>query len=180
MSRAITSTPPSEPGPAWDVARLFPDQGYWGEGDYLELNRLTNSLIEFSDGYVEVLEMPTKTHQRIVLFICNALLAFARGKGLGEAIVAAYPVRLRAGKFRQPDIVFMLTEHAERLGEDFAKGADLVVEVVSEDRRRDLEIKVAEYAAAGIPEYWIVDPRANDQRAASGRQRVCCGWSVPA
>jgi Uma2 family endonuclease len=160
MSRAILSPPPDELGPAWDIARLFPNQGDWGEGDYLELNRLTNRLVELADGYVEVLEMPTKTHQRIVLFLCNALLAFAKDQRLGEAIVAAYPVRLRPGKFRQPDIVFMLTEHADRLGEDFAEGADLVVEVVSEDRRRDLEIKVAEYAAAGIPEYWIVDPRA--------------------
>jgi Uma2 family endonuclease len=159
MSRTMTSQPPVQTGPAWDIARLFPDQGSWGEGDYLELNRMTNRLVELADGHVEVLEMPTKSHQRIVLFICNALLAFARNGGLGEAIVAAYPVRLRPGKFREPDIVFMLTKHADRLGEHFADGADLVVEVVSGDRRRDLEIKVAEYAAAGIPEYWVVDPR---------------------
>ncbi len=38
-------------------------------------------------------------------------------------------------------------------------GADLVVEVVSKnDPKRDLETKLREYAAAGIPEYWIVDP----------------------
>ncbi|MBI3463073.1 MAG: Uma2 family endonuclease, partial [Planctomycetes bacterium] len=37
----------------------------------------------------------------------------------------------------------------------------LVMEVVSEgaeSRKRDLETKRREYAAAGIPEYWIVDP----------------------
>ena len=36
------------------------------------------------------------------------------------------------------------------------------MEVVSggaEDRRRDLKTKRREYAQAGIPEYWIVDPR---------------------
>ncbi|HLQ47291.1 MAG TPA: Uma2 family endonuclease, partial [Planctomycetaceae bacterium] len=39
--------------------------------------------------------------------------------------------------------------------------ADLVVEVVSEgstNRNRDLIDKRAEYAVAGITEYWIVDP----------------------
>ena len=35
---------------------------------------------------------------------------------------------------------------------------DLVVEVLSTDRRRDLALKRGWYAAAGIPEYWIIDP----------------------
>ena len=34
-----------------------------------------------------------------------------------------------------------------------------MIEVVSEDRSRDLETKRSEYARAGIPEYWIVDPK---------------------
>ncbi len=45
----------------------------------------------------------------------------------------------------------------------YPDGADLVIEVVSSDlesRRRDLEIKPKEYARAGIPEYWIVDPQS--------------------
>ena len=43
--------------------------------------------------------------------------------------------------------------------EEFWTGADLVAEVVSpDDPRRDLVTKRFEYAAAGIPEYWIVNP----------------------
>jgi hypothetical protein len=39
-------------------------------------------------------------------------------------------------------------------------GADLVIEVVSpDDPQRDLVTKRSEYAQAGIPEYWIVDPQ---------------------
>jgi Uma2 family endonuclease len=50
--------------------------------------------------------------------------------------------------------------HALRIGEPFWEGADLVMEVVrDDDRRRDLETKRREYAQAGIPEYWIVDPQ---------------------
>ena len=54
----------------------------------------------------------------------------------------------------------MRSDHAARIGDPFWDGADLVMEIVSEDdRRRDLEIKREEYAQAGIPEYWIVAPQ---------------------
>ena len=70
-------------------------------------------------------------------------------------------MRLWPGKFREPDVLFMHAEHADRMTDEYWEGADLVMEVVSpgdEDRRRDLKTKREEYAQAGIPEYWIVDP----------------------
>jgi Uma2 family endonuclease len=66
-----------------------------------------------------------------------------------------------AGKFREPDIVFLRPERTCNR-QRWPEGADLVMEVVSdgsEDRERDLDIKRREYAAAGIAEYWIVDPK---------------------
>jgi Uma2 family endonuclease len=157
----LTTTPPTpnRREPAWEIARLFPNQGEWTEGDYLTLNRWTNRPVELADGQVEVLEMPTRTHQRLVLRVRDEFRSFCEPRNLGEALVAPYPVRLREGRFREPDVVFVLTEHADRLGEDFADGADLVVEVLSEDRTRDLVTKRTEYAGAGIAEYWIVDAR---------------------
>ncbi|MBI3272942.1 MAG: Uma2 family endonuclease [Planctomycetes bacterium] len=144
--------------PAWDIARLFPDQGTWSEEEYLELKG--NRLVEFSNGYVEVLAMPTTSHQRITFYLCSALATFARAAQLGTALPAPLRVRLWAGKFREPDVLFMQAEHADRIGEEYWRGADLVMEVVSDDdRRRDLDTKRREYAQAGIPEYWIVDPR---------------------
>ncbi len=72
---------------------------------------------------------------------------------------APYKVKLWEGKFREPDIIFVKRESLSRLGEAFSLGADLVLEVVSDGgRERDLETKRREYAEAGIPEYWIVDP----------------------
>jgi Uma2 family endonuclease len=145
--------------PAWDIARLFPDHGHWSEADYLALN--TNRLVEFSDGHVEVLPRPTESHQLIVAFLYGQLLAFVTPRALGMVLFSALPIRLWPGKFREPDVVFMRTEHAARRTDAYWNGADLVMEVVSDDgrRRRDLEVKRDEYARAGIPEYWIVDPR---------------------
>jgi Uma2 family endonuclease len=142
------------------VALLFPEQGAWSEEEYLALN--SNRLVEFSDGTIEVLPMPTTSHQLIVAYLYRLLLAFITPKKLGTVLFSPLRVRLCPGKYREPDLVFLLARHAGRIGESFWKGADLVMEVVSsdeEDRRRDLVTKRREYALAGIAEYWIVDPQ---------------------
>jgi Uma2 family endonuclease len=74
------------------------------------------------------------------------------------------PIRVRTlpDKYREPDVALMLAENDSRRSNHFWSGADLVMEVVSDDpesRARDVEEKRAEYALAGIEEYWIVDPQ---------------------
>lgn len=155
----MSTTASERPEPAWDVARLYPNQGAWDEEDYLMLPG--NHLVEFDDGRVEVLPMPTTLHQLIVMYLYRALFGFASPADLGTVLTAPLRVRLRPGKFREPDVIFMLAKHAHRVQERWWDGADLVMEVVSkdaDDRNRDLVTKRAEYAQAGIPEYWIVDP----------------------
>lgn len=150
-----------QPGqPAWRIALLYPPQGSWTETDYLTLD--AGRLVEFDNGCVEVLDMPTKEHQRIVQYIYRMLFAFVQTKTkiLGEVFVAPLPVRLWESKFREPDVVFVASGRSDYQG--YPDGADLVIEVVSDDvssRRRDLETKRVEYGRAGIPEYWIVDPQ---------------------
>jgi Uma2 family endonuclease len=74
-------------------------------------------------------------------------------------LIAPCPIRLKQGTIREPDVLFLKPERV-RLKEP-PNGADLVFEIISEGREareRDLQIKRAEYALAGISEYWIVDP----------------------
>jgi Uma2 family endonuclease len=160
--RQVTGKPALASGlgePAWEIAQLFPVQGQWSEGEYLALDG--NHLLELSRGVLEVLPMPTTSHQYVTLYLYRLLLAFAAAHQLGEVLSAPIRVQLWRGTFREPDVVFMLAAHINRIGEDYWKRADLVMEVVSggrEDRRRDLVLKRREYAQARIPEYWIVDP----------------------
>lgn len=143
--------------PAWEIARLFPDQGHWSEADYLELN--TNRLVELINGNIEVPPMPTEAHQDIVIFLLGLLQAYIRATSAGKVLIAPMHMKMPGGNFRDPDVLFMKTENAHRRSNQFWDGADLVMEVVSDnDRRRDLETKRTEYAQANIPEYWIVDP----------------------
>jgi len=154
------SPPPPDAQPAWDIARLFPYQGHWDEADYLSLD--TNQLVEFTDGFIEVLAMPDMRHQLCVGYLFDALKAFISPEKLGRVLFAPFSIRLRPNKFRQPDVMLMLAAHADRMGNSYWDGADLVIEVVSPDRasqERDREKKRADYAEAGIPVYWIIDPQ---------------------
>lgn len=149
------------PDVTWDVATLFPRQGHWNDTEYLNLTDDLTRLVELTHGRLEILEMPTTSHQRIVFELVRQLFAFVESRKLGTALMAPLRVRLQPGVFREPDVVFASTEHQQFIQDDFWTGADLVMEVVSagpKSRRRDLDEKRSEYSAAGIAEYWIVDP----------------------
>lgn len=133
-------------------------QGLWTAEQYLLLSNQTNRLLEFVDGEIEVLSMPTQKHQAISLFLLLALLAFIRPRN-GIVLYAPLRLEIRPDKFREPDLLLLLDKHDPRAQDAYWLGADLVVEIVSPDNpQRDLEEKPRDYAEAGIPECWIVNP----------------------
>ena len=147
--------------PVWDLATFFPVQGAWTENDYFALD--TNRLVELTDGYLEVLPMPTLLHQLIVDYLHSLLKKYIQ-KGIGGLVVfAPLPVKFRAEFYREPDIVYLSPERVAAMGNaKYPQGADFVIEVVSEGdeaRERDYDSKRAVYAEHGVTEYWIVDPQ---------------------
>jgi Uma2 family endonuclease len=144
--------------PVWEMALLYPDQGGWSEEDYLSLD--IGRLVEFDNGSLEFLPVPTIFHQRIFKYLLFLFDQFVVQQKLGEVVPAPFPVRTIKGKYREPDLVFMRPGRKRNpLGQPY--GADLLLEIVSDspdDRKRDLEKKRKEYAQAKVPEYWIVDP----------------------
>jgi Uma2 family endonuclease len=138
-----------------DLAAL---QGLWSVEQYLKLTEQTTRLIEYTDGVIEVLPMPTKYHQAISKVLFLALFAIAQRIG-GDVFYAPLRVQVRPGKFREPDLLMILDKDDPRAQNEFWLGADLVIEIVSPDKpTRDTEEKPLDYAAASIPEYWIVNP----------------------
>ena len=137
---------------------LLPLQGLWTVEQYLKLTDQTNQLIEFTDGVIEVLPMPTDKHQAISRLLFLALLAFIERLG-GTVFYAPLRVQVRPGKFREPDLLLLLNKNDPRRQNAYWFGADLVVEIVSPDKpERDTEEKLLDYADAHIPEYWIINP----------------------
>ena len=144
----------------WEVATLFPQQGDWSEEGYLEITDHSNRRIEFTDGQLEFLPMPTEIHQELVAFLYRALYAFVERLGLGKVHFSGLRLRVRPGKIREPDVIFLHKDHFHARHNRVWNGADLVMEVVSDDpkdRERDYEKKLLDYAEANVKEYWIVD-----------------------
>lgn len=133
MVSQTSNATPSTLGPAWEIARLFPNQGTWTEADYLDLTQELNKLVEFTHGRIEVLEMPKEHHQLVVAFLMGQLNAYVRPQKLGKVMFSPFRVRLGEGLFREPDVTFMHRDHRERAHDDFWDGADLMMEVVSPD-----------------------------------------------
>jgi Uma2 family endonuclease len=146
----------------WEEDELVLDlgalQGLWTVEQYLKLTDQTNRLIEFTDGYVEVLPMPTRRHQVSLAFLYELFVAFIRQRG-GKVLFAPLRLQVRPNKYREPDLLLLLDANDLRNQDAFWLGADLVVEIVSpDDPERDTRVKRADYTEAGIPEYWIVNP----------------------
>jgi Uma2 family endonuclease len=137
---------------------LTPLQGSWTLEQYLRLTDSTSLLVEFTDGAIEVLPMPTDMHQVILLLLYELLRAFPPLQA-GKILVAPLRLAIRESKQREPDLLLVLDANDPRRQNRYWLGADLVAEVVSEDDpERDTVDKVVDYAEANIPEYWIVNP----------------------
>jgi Uma2 family endonuclease len=169
---------------------LAPLQGHWTEEQYLLLTDHARHLIEFADGVVEVVPMPTDRHQAILQVL---LLAFHAALAPHGAVrFAPLRLRIRARRYREPDLLLVRDARDPRRRNRYWTGADLVVEVVSpDDPDRDYVTKRADYAAAGVGEYWIVDPEAwrvtvlilagetYVEHGVFGRGQIAAGPTVP-
>ncbi len=134
--------------------------------EYLAYDDGTDTRYELVDG--NLVEMPPETDSNnlISLYLLSEFLKFVpiqliRHKDT-EIVVTGNRTRVRL-----PDIMVLTEELFAALGgkratitQDMPSPA-LVVEVVSPGKvneDRDYRYKRSEYAARGIPEYWIVDP----------------------
>lgn len=123
---------------------------------------------EWVNGEVIVFKPPTSIHQATKGFLHQLLGLFIDLFALGKMLFAPFEMKLQEGSScREPDILFVANENLERLTEDRLEGpADLVIEIVSDHTvHNDRDDKYKEYQAAGVREYWIIDPRPDKQRA---------------
>ena len=178
MTAIVTTTERPEADALADASLLSPalfcdpPQGRWTVADWAALEGEFTRGIELVDGCLEFLPMPSGKHLILQEWIRDLIASHLKGKAAGRAgrplsvTTAPWKVRVTDDRGRQPDVV-VYDASVPRSAADEAGGilpdgsVRLVVEIVSPGRRhrtRDLVEKREDYAAAGIAEYWIVDP----------------------
>jgi Uma2 family endonuclease len=132
-----------------------------GEFTFEDLDALPDDGMQYElvDGMLLVTPAPRAEHQWAVLEIA-VLLRAARTPD-AEVYVAPLDFRPTARRSFQPDVLVVR-------GEDVVQGAIqrpllLAVEVLSPSTQsKDMLLKRAMYAEAGVPSYWIFDPDAQE------------------
>lgn len=109
--------------------------------------------VELLDGQVVLAAEEGSTHgavyRRLARILIEAIPAAEGEVGVGN------PLSLSNLSSPQPD--FMVVPPSDFYREAHPTTASLVIEVAKASRRLDLGFKAVLYAAAGIPEYWVVD-----------------------
>lgn len=133
-------------------------QGEYTVEDYLAMPEEQRA--ELIDGVIYSMAGPTDLHQliagRIWLQISNYI-----GKKKGECVPLFAPIDVQLNcdnrTIVQPDVIVVCDR--EKLRGVIYGAPDFVVEVMSPSSKvRDNKLKLHKYCAAGVREYWIVDP----------------------
>lgn len=118
--------------------------------------------VEWVDGKVIVMAPASRKHVQLTGWIQSLLLIVVQQQQLGEVLGPEFMVRLRKGEKsrRVPDVLFVTSARKSLLKPTYLDGApDLAIEVVSPDSvARDWREKYLAYEAAGVREYWVIDP----------------------
>ncbi len=117
--------------------------------------------LELDDGELYVMPRPRRVHQ----FLKDGLVAYFRNHldSFQEppAVMYSELVTILSREPRRvlvPDLAIILHEHTDIFVRGYAEGPpDIVIEILSTNRERDLVRKRQLYAEAGVPEYWVFD-----------------------
>ncbi|MGF1479896.1 MAG: Uma2 family endonuclease [Cyanophyceae cyanobacterium] len=130
--------------------------------EYCQYDNGTENRYELVDGKLELMNPPRVRHLLIAKYLEQCFDAEIERRALPWVCFKEAGVRTGWQKSRLADLLIIPREAALELLDQtaiFQTVPQLVVEIVSPDSvTRDYRYKRSEYAASGVPEYWIVDP----------------------
>jgi Uma2 family endonuclease len=155
MTTAVESLPMVVPAD-WV---LGPEQGSWTYEDYAALPE-DGTRYEVIDGILYRMPGPNVPHQTVLSWLVHYFIVHVQIPGLGRVFAAPLDVLLPRARPVQPDVIVVLNRSRHLIQYRGIEGPpDLVVEIASPGTRtHDRSRKLAVYADAGVPEYWLAEP----------------------
>jgi Uma2 family endonuclease len=114
------------------------------------------------DGVIYMASPDSRINNTLNGFLFKLISGFIEAKNIdGFAFFSRYACRISDIRAPEPDVGYVRPENANRVHENEMEGGPhIAVEIVSRDSvQRDYGEKRELYEAAGVEEYWIVDPR---------------------
>ncbi len=117
------------------------------------------TLAEVIDNAIHIFTPSDFCHQDMLGLICTFLNTHVMDLQLGKCVVRPMDVYLNDKNIVQPDILFISNANLGIIKDGKIKGTpDLVIEILSENRKYDTKTKKELYEKFGVKEYFIVDP----------------------
>ena len=140
----------------------FPREKLYTIGNIYDLP--SGQRAELIDGHMYMISPPSRIHQKLVNRLSQTITNYIDSRhGNCEVYPAPFAVFLNEDgqNYVEPDISIVCD--SDKLDDRGCNGAhDWVIEITSpSDPQRDYGIKLFKYRAAGVREYWIVNPLAH-------------------
>lgn len=116
---------------------------------------------EWIDGEISFMPPIGPIHEDANWWLATLMRLFCDHRKLGRVKMDTWTkFKIPRPQLRGPDVLFIRADRAHLIGNrNVAEPPDLIIEVVSPgDESRDYRDKYHLYEAAGVREYWIVDP----------------------
>jgi Uma2 family endonuclease len=115
-------------------------------------------LIELTGGELYLVPSPSLKHQKIVGNMFYLLKKELEKNNTGLLYSAPVDVKFSNEDLIVPDLVYISSNKADIIKDKFIEGSpDLIIEVLSENKKRDLVEKKELYERYKVPEYVIID-----------------------
>ncbi|NJK65793.1 MAG: Uma2 family endonuclease [Microcoleus sp. CSU_2_2] len=135
--------------------------------EFLNWDDGTDRTFELIDGVPMPISAPNANHEDVADNLCYLLYEHCLSLNLPYVPKRLKQVRLNAEpgekeKSRKADIVVFAKSEWQRMKASPSPAAayttpPMIIEIVSTNWRDDYGIKLVEYEALGVPEYWVVD-----------------------
>jgi len=137
------------------LSRIDNEHYNYNKEDYSQLPE--SAPYQLIDGKLEFMPSPLDQHQKVLGKLYVSVVLFVEQHNLGEVRFAPLDVHFDEENVFQPDLLFVSNARKDIIQKYIHGAPDLIVEVLSSNKKYDLGKKKETYGTYNVLEYWAID-----------------------